>query len=337
MKRNLLLLSLLLITVLAFGQETKLTGTIKDSETNEPIIGANIVIKGKLTGTITDAKGNFTLNTTAKPPFTLTVSVIGYTKQEIEVTDANQSVSVNLVSKAELLDEFVFSASRVEENILQSPVSIEKMDSRAIRETPSTSFYEGLQNIKSVEMVTSGLTFKQINTRGFNGTGNQRFLQLVDGVDNQTPGLNFAVGNLFGSSDLDMESAELIPGAASALYGPVAFNGVLMLRTKDPFLYQGLSAQVKVGVNHISEKYADPKGLYDYSIRYAKAFNNKFAFKINASYFTGVDWYATNYTDVDPGTPETQRGDNNPARNALNIYGDDEARTLPGIGRVSRT
>lgn len=338
MKRHLLILIFFLsLSVLAFAQESKISGTIKDTETGEPVIGANVIIKGKLTGTITDAKGNFELTTGVKPPFTLSISVIGYSKQEVEVTDLNQPLSVSMTSKAELMDEVVFSASRVEENILQSPVSIEKMDLKAVRETPSINFYDGLANVKGVEMVTSGLTFKQINARGFNSTGNSRFLQLVDGVDNQTPGLNFAVGNLFGSSDLDMESAELIPGAASALYGPVAFNGVLMMRTKDPFLYQGLSAQVRVGVNHINEKYADPKGLYDYSIRYAKAFNNKFAFKINASYFTGTDWYATNYTDVDPGTPEAQRGDNNPARNALNIYGDDEARTLTGIGRVSRT
>jgi len=339
MKKPLLLFYLvLLICFSALAQETKISGTLTDTETSALVAGANIVIKGKLTGTTSDLKGNFSFTTSLKPPFTLSVSLLGYQKQEIEITDANQLVSVSLAPSAEILNEMVFSASRVEENILQSPVSIEKMDTRSIRETPSVNFYDGLQNLKSVEMVTSGLTFKQINTRGFNSTGNSRFLQLVDGVDNQTPGLNFAVGNLFGSSDLDMESAELIPGAASALYGPVAFNGVLMLRTKDPFLYQGLSAQVKAGVNHINEKYADPKGLYDYAIRYAKAFNNKFAFKVNASYFTGVDWYATNYTDVDPNTPVEQRGDSNPARNALNIYGDDEARTLSGnIGRVSRT
>ncbi len=339
MKKTLLLFNLLLfICFSALAQETKISGTLNDAETSSAIAGANIVIKGKLTGTTSDAKGNYSFTTSIKPPFTLSVSLLGYQKQEIEITDPNQTVSISLTPSAEILNEMVFSASRVEENILQSPVAIEKMDSRAIRETPSVNFYDGLQNIKSVEMVTSGLTFKQINTRGFNSTGNSRFLQLVDGVDNQTPGLNFAVGNLFGSSDLDMESAELIPGAASALYGPVAFNGVLMMRTKDPFQYQGLSAQVKAGVNHINEKYADPKGLYDFAIRYAKAFNNKFAFKVNASYFTGTDWYATNYTDVDPNTPAEQRGDNNPARNALNIYGDDEARTLSGnIGRVSRT
>lgn len=337
MKKYLLLVLLFISYAYAFAQETKLGGSIKDKDSQEPVAGANILIKGKVTGTVTDAQGNFQLTTSVQPPFTLIVTYIGYERQEIEVKDADQSISINLTPKAELMSEMVVSASRVEENILLSPVSIEKMDAKLVRETPSMSFYDGLQNLKGVEMVTSGLTFNQINTRGFNSTGNSRFLQLVDGVDNQTPGLSFAVGNLFGSSDLDMESAELIPGAASALYGPVAFNGVLMMRTKDPFLYQGLSVQTKLGVNHINEQYADASPLYDVSLRYAKAFNDKFAFKVNLSYFTGLDWYATNYTDVDPGTPEDQRGDNNPARNALNIYGDDAAVTLPGIGRVSRT
>lgn len=109
------------------------------------------------------------------------------------------------------------------------------------------------------------------------------------------------------------------------------------MRTKDPFTYQGLSAQARIGVNHLDEEYADPHALYDFSVRYAKSFNERFAFKINASYFTGLDWYATNYTDVDPGTPLADRGENNPARNALNIYGDDSATDIPGVGRVSRT
>lgn len=336
MKKFLLLFYFAFIFYNSFAQNTKITGKVND-EKNLPVAGANVYVKGKITGSVTDSNGNFEIATAINPPFTLVISIIGYQKQEIEINNASTPIAVKLIESSEVMDEIVFSASRVEESILQSPVSIEKMDSRDIRETASVTFYDGLQNLKGVEMVTSGLTFNQINTRGFNSTGNSRFLQLVDGVDNQTPGLGFAVGNLFGSSDLDMESAEIIPGAASALYGPVAFNGVLMLRTKDPFQYQGLSAQAKVGVNHIGEKYADPHTLNDFGIRYAKAFNNKFAFKINASYFSGLDFYATNYTDVDAGTSPEQRGDNNPARNALNIYGDDEARTLAGIGRVSRT
>jgi outer membrane receptor protein involved in Fe transport len=336
MKKIILIFISTILFINISNAQNKITGTITD-EKDQPIVGANVIIKGKVTGSTTDASGKFEITTSSQPPLTLIISSVGYQRQEIEVPDASTTISVKLVESTEVMDEIVFSASRVDESILESPVSIEKMDIRDVRTTPSMSFYEGLQNLKGVEMVTSGLTFSQINTRGFNSTGNSRFLQLVDGIDNQTPGLGFAVGNLFGSSDLDMESAELIPGAASALYGPVAFNGVLMLRTKDPFQYQGLSVQTKLGMNHFGETYADPTPLGDFALRYAKAFNNKFAFKVNVSYFAGLDWFATNYTDVDPGTPPAQRGDNNPGRNALNIYGDDEAVDIDGVGHISRT
>ncbi len=336
MKHFLLFFCTVTLTSSLFAQTQRITGTVTD-EKNDPIAGVNFLVKGKITGTISEFDGTFELTTAAELPFTIVVSMIGYQTQEIEVTSLPQELQVKLAESTKVMNELVFAASRIEESILRSPVSIEKMDLRDIQQTASVNFYDALENLKGLEMVTSGLTFKQINTRGFNHTGNSRFLQLIDGVDNQTPGLGFSVGNMLGASDLDIESAELIPGAASALYGPVAFNGMLMMRTKDPFQYQGLSAQAKVGVNHINETSADPHALYDYSIRYAKAFNDKFAFKVNASYFTGLDFYADNYTDVDPGTPEPERGDTNPARNALNIYGDDEARELPGIGRVSRT
>ncbi len=334
--KNILPIILLLNAIISYGQ-TSFTGTIKDAESNDVVVGISVAVKGKTVGTITDSKGSFTFSATLALPVTLVITGVGYQRQEVIVNDASQPLAISLRPRTEVMDEMVFSASRVDEPMLESPVTIEKMNTKNFRDTPSINFYEGLQNMKGVEMVTSSLTFKQINTRGFNSTGNSRFLQLVDGVDNQTPGLGFAVGNMLGAPELDMESAELIPGAASALYGPVAFNGVLMMRTKNPFQYQGLSTQVKVGVNHINEKYADPHPLYDLSLRYAKAFNDRLAFKVNFAYFKGLDWYATNYTDVDPGTPENQRGDSNPARNALNIYGDDAAVNIPGVGRVSRT
>lgn len=336
MKSILSAISILLLFTQVTLAQTRISGTVSDDQ-GQPLAGANVLIKGKVTGTVTAADGSFQLNTSVAPPLTLIISMVGYARHEVELTDAGSPVRVSLSESNEIMNEVVITASRVEESIMSSPVTIEKMSVTDIRETPSFSFYEGLQNLKGVEMVTSGLTFKQINTRGFNHTGNSRFLQLIDFVDNQTPGLGFSVGNMLGAPDLDMESAELIPGAASALYGPVAFNGVLHMRTKDPFQYPGLSAQAKVGFNHFNEEYADPHPMYDFAIRYAKSYNDRFAFKINASYFTGLDFFATNYTDVDAGTPPEQRGDNNPARDALNIYGDESPRTLNGIGRVSRT
>ena len=337
MKRYLLICTLLACLQLV-AQETKITGIITDAATSLPVSGASITVKDKLIGTTTDAKGNFVLSLSKIDlPFTVVVSSITHEEKRVQVTGANEIISVSLSPRAVLLNEVVTAASRVPENILRSPVSIEKMNLKTIRENPSFTFYDGLQSVKGMEVVTSSLTYKQVNTRGFNSTGNSRFLQLTDGVDNQTPGLNFAVGNQFGVSDIDIESVEVIPGAASALYGPVAFNGVLMMRTKDPFQFQGLTVQAKTGLNHIGEEAAKPQGLYDFSLRYAKAFRNRFAFKLNASYLTGLDWYATNYEDVSAQTPANRRSPANPGRDALNIYGDEISRTLPGIGLVTRT
>ncbi len=334
MKKIFTLTIILLNSIAVIAQN--FTGTITDAETKKPLAGASVTIKGKNTGTISNTQGFFSLKTSTKPPFTLVFTMIGFERQTIDVTD-NNPINVSLKAGDELLQQVVISASRIEENILKSPISIEKIDSKAIQQSPSVSFYDALVNVKSLDMVTSGLTYKQINTRGFNSTGNSRFLQLIDGVDNQSPGLGFAVGNLFGSSDLDIEGVELIPGAASALYGPVAFNGLLMTTSKNPFTYEGLSVQTKVGINHVSDNASGAKPFTDFALRYAKAFNNRFAFKLNASYLKGTDWYANNYTDIDPNTPAAQRGDSNPGRNALNIYGDEVAQTITGIGRVSRT
>jgi outer membrane receptor protein involved in Fe transport len=336
--KNFYSLAILFFTLTISAQQTKITGTVKDAVTLQPISSAVISVKDKLTGTIADDKGNFALVINKlKLPFSVIVSSVNHQEQEIKITQNNQTVTVLLTQKNNLLGEVVVAPTRVPENILRSPVSIEKMNLKTIQENPSLTFYDGLQSLKGMEVVTSSLTYKQVNTRGFNSTGNSRFLQLIDGVDNQTPGLNFAVGNQFGSSDLDIESAEVIPGAASVLYGPMAFNGALLLHTKDPFKYRGLSVQVKSGLNHFGETVAKPQGLYDVGFRYAKSFNNKFAFKLNAAYLTGLDWYATNYTDVSASTPPANRGPNNPGRDALNIYGDEVSKTLPGIGLVTRT
>jgi iron complex outermembrane receptor protein len=338
MKKHLPLLFTVLCMVFMqslHAQSTKISGHVYDNETQKAISGVSVSVKGKNTGTITNSEGYFELKSAV--PATLIISLIGYARQEAEVASA-ENLRINLVPAIEELNQVVVTASRVEESILRSPVSIEKMDSRAVQQTPSANYFDGLVNMKSLDMVASSLTYKQINTRGFNSTGNSRFLQLVDGVDNQPSGLGFAMGNLFGPHDIDVESVELIPGAASALYGPIAFNGMLNTRTKNPFEYQGLSAQTKFGVNHIGDGTdLGAKPLYDLAVRYAQAFNNKFAFKVNVSYLKGTDWYANDYTDIDPNTPAANRGPNNPGKNQLNIYGDEVAQTLPDIGRVSRT
>ncbi|MCF6181256.1 TonB-dependent receptor [Lutibacter sp.] len=321
MKKLLSVIFVLFVGTVMMAQ-TAITGTVKDAKTDQPIPGANIKVVGKPIGATADFDGNFSLKVNQNPPFTLRVSLIGYSSVNVEITQSNQKAAIKLVEEATALDEIIISASRTPERLLESPVSVEHLDVRAIRNTSSPSFYDGLENLKGVDVNTSSLTFKSINTRGFAAFSNSRFMQLVDGMDNSSPALNFNLGNLLGMSELDVKSVELLPGASSALYGANAFNGILFMTSKSPFDYPGVSVYVKTGLT--SQKAAGDRNYTDTGIRMAYKFSDKFAAKANFSFLKGTDWYATDYRDYS--NPALTR--NNPGYDGLNIYGDEVATTL---------
>ena len=237
--------------------------------------------------------------------------------------------------KKTLLDEVVVSASRTPEKVLQSPVTIERMGIAEIKKSASPSFYDGLENLKEVQMNTSSLSFKSINTRGFATVANVRFMQLVDGMDNSSPLLNFVIGNMIGVSEIDVQSVELLPGASSALYGANAFNGILFMNSKNPFTSSGITAYAKFG--QTSQQAAGSNDYKDYGVRVAHKFNNYFAAKANYTYMLGTDWFATNYNDKTvAGRDRSHYG-----YDGINVYGDEAATvisapTLPS-DKVSRT
>jgi len=325
-----LFVSIILFAASSFAQ-TKISGKISDGASKESLIGVSIAVKGKVIGTISDTKGSFSLSTTTPTPFTIAVSSIGYKTQEITITQSKSDFDIKMEEQDILGQEVVVSASRVEEGVMKSPVSVEKMDLRAIQNTPGASFYDAIKNLKGVDVNTQSLTFSSVTTRGFNGNGNPRVVQLVDGMDNQAPGLNFAVGNIVGISELDLESVELIPGAASALYGPNAMNGIILMNSKSPFLYQGLSANVKIGTMNENSRKTASTGYTDFALRYAKAFNNKFAFKVNLAYLEAQDWQANNFNNqslkngfgANQGTRATDQG-----YDGINVYGDESSTGL---------
>ena len=305
------------------------TGLVTNADAGEPLIGVNILVKGTVLGTITDVDGNFSLSSQSNPPFTLIVAYIGYDRQEIEVSSGTTQVQVQLAEATLLGQEVVVSASRIEESTLKSPVSIESMDILDIQNSPSPDFYAGIRNMNGVDFSTQSLTFKSVNTRGFGANGNNRFVQLIDGIDNQAPGLNFSVGNAVGIGELDLESVELIPGAASALYGPNAIQGILLMNSKSPFDYQGLDFYVKGGLTHSDEVDHDQSLYTDFGIRYAKAINNKWAFKLTASQINAQDFIGVDTRDQSSlssrGTVEgnlNKTRANNRFYDGVNIYGD---------------
>ncbi|MBU2975234.1 TonB-dependent receptor [Zobellia sp. B3R18] len=329
--RAILFLALLLASSFGFSQTT-VNGKVVD-QNSQPVPGANIVIEGKAIGTTTDFDGNFNLQTSEVPPFQLRITSIGYSDTTEEVTSNNQTLTIVINESQTFLDEVVISASRTPERIFESPVTVERIGVSEIKNGTAADFYGGLENLKGVDVNTNSLTFKSINTRGFASFANTRFMQLVDGMDNSTPALNFPIGNLVGLVEPDVLSVELLPGASSALYGANAFNGILFMRSKNPFDYEGISVSIKRGIT--SQKAAGDNSYTDFGIRAAYKFSEKFAGKVNFGYLKGTDWAANNIDDKN--TPGGTRDNLN--YDGVNVYGDevstnikDVALTLEGLG-----
>jgi iron complex outermembrane receptor protein len=325
-RKNLLGLMLMLISFTTFAQ-TKISGKVTDAA-KEPIIGANISIKGTAEGTITDIDGNFELSTEQATPFTIVVSMVGMANAEKEITGNATDLSIQMSEETNVLNTIVVSASRVEEKILESPVTIEKMDQKMVKQSSSNDYYDDLSKLKGVQVIQGSMTLTSVNTRGFGGIANTRFVQLMDGMDNAAPLLNFPTGNVVGIGELDIQNVELVPGAASALYGPNAFNGILLMNSKNPFESPGFSAQVKGGFAQANNGYGI-KPLGSVAMRVGHVWKRKgaeyVAIKFNANAFQGTDWSANDYT--------TGRNNSGPfgAPNfdGMNVYGDETPIQVP--------
>ena len=332
MIKNILLFAIIAFSSLAMVAQTTVSGTVKEAKTGDLLPGANIKISRKSVGTSTDFDGNFMLEVADTPPFTIEISMLGFKTKKIEITKNNQKVAVILTENETFLDEIVVSASRTPERIMESPVTIERMDSRAIKNTSAPSFYDGLENLKGVDVNTNSLTFKSVNTRGFATFSNTRFMQLVDGMDNSSPALNFALGNLLGMSELDVKTVELLPGASSALYGANAFNGIMFMTSKSAFDDQGISLSLKGGIT--SQEAAGDNQFTDFNIRMAHVFSDKFAAKATLAVLQGTDWFATDYRNTRGGEmiAGTRESDRN--YNGVNVFGDEVSANIRGVAQT---
>src|SRR5450432_4366859 len=306
-----------------FAQTITITGKITSGENKEAVPAASVLLKGGTTGTYSDSHGIFQMAVNHAFPFTLIISSVGYETKEIQVESASATLEIELKTSSVIGTEIVVSATRTQIRNLESPVSIERMSSSAIREVASANYYDAIGNLKGVDVVTSSMLFKTMGTRGFNGSGNLRMNQLVDGMDNQAPGLNFSVGNIAGLNELDIDNVELLPGASSALYGSGGMTGTILMTSKDPFKSQGLSAIIKQGVNHISDPSMSAAPFYDWMLRYAQAFN-KFAFRVSAEYLQARDWAGSDYRNFSPFQGQPVAGNRTlPDYNGVNVYGDE--------------
>ncbi len=339
-----LLLALLLSSFLLFSQdkenEVELQGEVFD-EYLEPFVGALVKTSdGK--STTSDYEGKFKVK--SKLPVTITVSYIGYSTEEILVSSIDDQIGVILKENSGL-DQIVLSATRTPERLFESPVTIRRMSLNDIKKTPSLSFYDAMENLRNVDMKTNSILLKSINTKGISSIRNKRFVQLIDGVDNVFPQLGISPGNMVGLVDMDVENVEILEGASSAMYGSNAFNGVLSIRSKNPFDYKGISVKLQGGV--MKQKSGNEDPFYNPSVRFAYKFSDKFATKVSFSYHVGHEWERDDRRNIKigVGVDESYKvsdevGEQSKNYDGVNVYGDEytlNEKTLPFLNLTAKS
>lgn len=249
--KKFLLLSFMLMFAFTFSeswaQERTVSGKVTAAETGEALPGVNVVLKGTTTGTVTDIDGNYKLSVPSDGG-TLVFSFIGLATEEVQI--GNRSViDVQLSSDIQQLSEVVVVGyGEVDKRKLTSAIT--SVDAEELAKMPVPSFDVALQGKAPGVQVstTSGLLGEapKIRIRGVNSISSGTSpLVVLDGVPIETGDLSFGIAPNNALADLnpnDIASYEVLKdGAATAIYGSRATNGVILITTK-----QGKAGQTKV-------------------------------------------------------------------------------------------
>ncbi len=276
-----------MVGLLGGGTSTAQTvqGTVVDAE-GEALPGVNVSIMDTYRGTTTDARGNFALDVSfegATPRLRFTF--IGYEPVEIAVDEPASDLRITMRESVLRGDEIIVSASRVDERILETPVTVDRLTGRDLVSRPSTELMASMESLKGVDVSRSSMLISSLSTRGFNSAKSERLIQLVDYTDYLSPSLSIYPGNISGPPQIDLASVDIIHGANSALYGANAFNGVVVMNTRDPFEDQGINIEVRGGTRE----------MYDISGRYAETFGNRVAVKLVGRFMRANEFISRNF------------------------------------------
>jgi iron complex outermembrane receptor protein len=279
----LLFFSVYMVPAAAAQRTGTLAGEVTDAETNEPLPGANVVLTGTSLGASVGADGSYRIEEVPEGSYTVRVSFVGYEASTFDVSiTAGSTTRQNaaLQPRTFLGDEIVVTGSRRAEKVLDSPVNIQAISAQQLQETGGGTFLSALSNLKGVDFVDVGINGQGISARGFNNHFNTRMLSMTDGRVAQLPGTGLPQGNFLPTSQLDVQSIEVIVGPASALYGPNAHTGVVNVITKSPWDESGVALDVRGGQND----------LFDTNIRMAGTVNDAFGWKVTGQYLTATDF-----------------------------------------------
>jgi TonB-linked SusC/RagA family outer membrane protein len=275
MKKKLNIYSLLFLLLLSAGInaqnttpliQSKLDGTVVDDVTNQPIIGASVVIKGTTHGVQTDAEGKFYFQTGQKLPYTLIVSYIGYKKVEIVVE--KNPVTINLKEERQELDELVVVGygTQKRKDITGSVASVPKANLSQVTASADNLLRGAVSGVVVTQSSGRPGASSSVRIRGGNSiTAGNEPLYVVDGILIYNDNNNSTAGVAFGGATInvlstinptDIESIEVLKDAsATAIYGSRGANGVVIITTKKGVKGQdNISYSGYFGVQNVSKK-----------------------------------------------------------------------------------
>lgn len=283
------LYKLLLAIVLPFiltqtvaAQSVKISGVVTAKSDGLPLPGVSVSVKGKTTGAQTNVDGKFTISANVND--VLRISYIGFTTQEVPVTQNSSTLNIVLVEAANSLNEVVITALNISKDKKSLGYSVQGLKSKDISEAKETNFVNALAGKVAGVQVTNSqgdMGSSRIIIRGETSINkDNQPLFVVDGVivDNtQFLGSNGSRDFANALSDLnseDIESVSVLKGPnAAALYGSRAAAGVVLIRTKTGKGAKGLGITINSNTS-----FASVQVLPDYQNQYGQGSNGKFSY-----------------------------------------------------------
>ena len=271
-------LLILTLSPAAWSQPGRITGTVTDADTGEPLIGASVEVIGPglagKTGGMSGAEGRYAVENVPTGTYRVKVTFVGYREATVKdvrvVAGASVGVDFQIVAAPYELGEIVVSASRRSENIVDAPMAISKIDAReAQRNTSANSIASLIENVKGIDYTQRGIYTEKFNARGFNtaaGTSS-RIVMRMDGVPWSLSSPAWVLALPVPKDDL--QDVEIIVGPGSALYGPDAVAGIVSVTTKDPRGSQGTTVALSGGYRHIFKgrfRHAGTQGKWGWKV-----------------------------------------------------------------------
>ena len=283
-KIYLIMLSLLCIAQAALAQGGAIKGRVVGADTEQPLIGATVLVEGTSKGASTDSNGEFFIANVPAGDYKLRLSYVGYSYPAIPVSVTSGGTtnigSVSMKSSIVIGEEVVVSASRRPEKLTEAPATISLISSREIEMLPSFNIGELLARQKGVEFIRTGVMGTGINVRGMNSAFNPKNLQMNDARLSTLIATGLPLGPLSSVVKEDIERIEVVLGPAAALYGPNAHNGLVNTITKDPRRSEGTTLALNAGNQKV----------FSTRFRHAMVVSPKLAFKVTGEYTKGLDF-----------------------------------------------